>query len=85
MPRHKAFVGALLCLAAAANAAVVETGASGFLSTHEVTVSATPADAYKALVTEVGRWWNPAHTYSGDAANLSIDARPGELLLRKTS
>ena len=55
MPRHKAFVGALLCLAATANAAVVETGASGFLSTHEVTVSATPADAYKALVAEVGR------------------------------
>jgi len=77
MPRHKAFVGALLCLAAAANAAVVETGASGFLSTHEVTVSASPADAYKALVAEVGRWWNPVHTYSGDAANLSIDARPG--------
>lgn len=55
MPRHKAFVGALLCLAAAANAAVVETGASGFLSTHEVTVSATPADAYEALVAEVRR------------------------------
>jgi hypothetical protein len=25
----------------------------------------------------VGRWWDPAHTYSHDSKNLSIDARPG--------
>jgi hypothetical protein len=29
------------------------------------------------LVQQVGGWWNPAHTYSGDSKNLSIDARPG--------
>jgi uncharacterized protein YndB with AHSA1/START domain len=24
-------------------------------------------------------WWHPSHTYSGDAANLSLDVRPGGL------
>ena len=25
----------------------------------------------------VGEWWDPQHTFSGDAKNLSIDPRPG--------
>ncbi len=38
--------------------------------------SAAPGQLWTAL-TEVGRWWSPDHTYSGDAANLSLDARAG--------
>jgi hypothetical protein len=26
---------------------------------------------------DVGRWWNAEHSYSGDAANLSLDVAPG--------
>src|SRR5690349_14228561 len=29
---------------------------------------------------QIGRWWNPAHTYSGDAANLALSAKPGGCL-----
>ena len=68
---------ALMCFVTAAYAEVADMSSSGFLSKHEVTVNATPANAYKVLVDEVGGWWNPAHTYSNDARNLSIDARPG--------
>ncbi|MEX0600366.1 MAG: hypothetical protein WD205_06975, partial [Rhodothermales bacterium] len=49
----------------------------GFSIRHEAVVEAAPAAVYEMLVDNVGRWWSPSHTYSGDAANLSIDARPG--------
>ncbi|HEV1995649.1 MAG TPA: hypothetical protein VGR03_15060, partial [Candidatus Acidoferrum sp.] len=77
------FTAALLCFAAAAYAEVADMSSSGFLTKYEVTVNATPANAYKALVDEVGGWWNPAHTYSNDARNLFIDARPGGCFCEK--
>ena len=77
MLRSHALNLALLCIATAARGEVVDKTASGFLSVHEVTVTAPPASVYAAFVSDVGRWWNPEHTYSNDAANLSIDARPG--------
>ncbi len=83
MSWRTAFTAALLCFATAAYAEVADMSSSGFLTKHEVTVNATPANAYKALVDEVGGWWNPAHTYSNDARNLSIDARPGGCFCEK--
>ena len=41
-----------------------------------VTVPGTPEDAWKHLL-NIGTWWSSAHTWSGDAANLSITAEPG--------
>jgi hypothetical protein len=38
---------------------------------------------YEALIGEIGLWWNPEHTYSHDAKNLSIDARPGGCFCEK--
>ena len=67
---------ALFAFAATTPAAVTQLAPNGFLIRHEVTVNAAPAKVYDAIV-NVGGWWNPAHTYSGDAANLSIDARAG--------
>jgi len=57
-------------------AAVVQLTPSGFAVRHETTIAATPAKIYDALVS-VGSWWNPDHTYSGDAKNMTIDARAG--------
>ena len=69
---------ALLQLAATLPAqATVTSGASGFLVTHDVTIAAPPSVVYDTIVSRVGTWWNPQHTYSLDGANLSIDARPG--------
>jgi uncharacterized protein YndB with AHSA1/START domain len=48
----------------------------GFVITEEVTVAAPPRRVYDVLV-QIGSWWDPAHTYSGDARNMSIDPRPG--------
>ncbi len=62
--------------AAATSAEVVDVGDNGFAVRQTATVSADTARAWAALV-EVGKWWDPEHTWSGDPANLSIDARPG--------
>ena len=32
---------------------------------------------------KVAEWWNPAHTFSGDARNLSIEERPGGCFCEK--
>ena len=60
-----------------AAADVVEATPGGFLTKTTLTIAASRAKLYDALVQAVGRWWDPAHTYSGDAKNLSIDMRPG--------
>ncbi len=62
--------------ATAALAAVTTAGPGGFLVTHEVVVERTPVEAWSALV-DVGSWWHEDHTWSGNAANLTLDPRPG--------
>ncbi len=58
-------------------AAVKDSGASGFTVENSETVPVSPAIAWKALAEDVGRWWPADHTWWGDAAKLSIDARAG--------
>lgn len=81
----KAAAFALLMLAAvaAAGAEVMDLSASGFTTRNTATIAAPPAEVYARLVKDVGRWWNPEHTYSRDAKNLSIDDRAGGLFLEK--
>jgi hypothetical protein len=68
--------GALACVAAPAGARVLEATATGFQVQHESDVQAAAAIVWRALL-DVGAWWSPDHTYSGQARNLSLDARPG--------
>lgn len=67
---------ALAAWAAPARAEVQSASASAFTITAEADVAATPEQAYRAL-TQINRWWNSAHTYSGDARRLSLDPRAG--------
>ena len=39
-------------------------------------VAAAPDRVFRGLV-DVGSWWSKAHTYTGDATNMSIVAQPG--------
>jgi uncharacterized protein YndB with AHSA1/START domain len=66
-----------LLLAGAAGAAVLDSADHGFTVQNTVEVAAAPGPVYAALVQRVGAWWSSDHTFSGDAANLSIDPRPG--------
>ena len=71
-----AFAGAAALAGGDARGEVLEAAPGGFAVKSTVTIAGTPSDVYGALG-RVGSWWDPAHTYSGDAANLSIDLRPG--------
>jgi len=68
----------LLVLAGAgpATAEVKSVTPNGFEVATTVTVAA-PADRVYSALGEVGRWWSPSHTFSRDAANLSIELRAG--------
>lgn len=59
-----------------AAAEVTSAGAEGFEIREQIHVSAPPAAVYAALVAPA-RWWDSQHTYSGNAANLTLDAKAG--------
>ena len=59
-----------------AEAEVTASSDSGFVSHSEAVVAATPAEVWAALLFPAG-WWNGEHSYSGDSANLTLDAVPG--------
>ena len=61
---------------AVSRAEVIDAANGGFSLRHEVTIAAPRAEAWRAAVDEVGQWWSSDHTISGDASNMSIDARP---------
>src|SRR5215470_5917331 len=55
---------------------VADSGANGFTVKIVTSIHGAPTDVYKKLVHNVGDWWSPQHTFSGDAHNLSIEERP---------
>jgi hypothetical protein len=59
-----------------ATAEVTGAGASGFEVREKVHVAAAP-DAVYAAVLAPKRWWDPKHTYSGDAGRLTLDPKAG--------
>lgn len=66
----------LSMIAAPASAEVVSAGSNGFEVRHSVQMVVPPQQAFDAFG-RVGSWWNPEHTYSGKAANLSLALSPG--------
>lgn len=70
-------VALFLALAAApARADVASASAGSFVIQAQADVTASPERAWQAL-TELGAWWNGAHSYSGDAGRLSLEPRAG--------
>jgi uncharacterized protein YndB with AHSA1/START domain len=67
----------ILLVPALTGADVVDRTAAGFNVKTVVTVAASPERAFRAVVDDIGSWWDPSHTFSGDARNLSIAANPG--------
>lgn len=56
---------------------VMDSASNGFtVKTAVVILNAGPGDVYTKLVHNVGDWWNPDHTFSQDAHNLSLDDKP---------
>ncbi|HKU13910.1 MAG TPA: SRPBCC family protein [Steroidobacteraceae bacterium] len=58
--------------AAPAHAEIVNAGPGGFNLRHTAEVP-NAAPVVWAALTDVGKWWDPEHTYSGDARNLTLE------------
>jgi len=62
--------------APAAHAEVVARSETGFVVRLTSEVTAAPAEAWKTILTPA-QWWQSQHTFSGDAANLTLDPQVG--------
>jgi uncharacterized protein YndB with AHSA1/START domain len=86
MLRPLVAITALLAAAAAlpsvARAEVADATAGGFTVKLTASVAAPAAKAWAALI-EPRSWWDKNHTWSGDAANLSLDATVGGCFCEK--
>ena len=58
-----------------ATAEVADSSSNVFTVKAAFTISATPEEVYRRLI-NVGDWWDSAHSFSGDARNLSIEEKP---------
>ena len=74
--RFPAMIAAGLAVAAPAAAEVTSSSPIHFDIESRVTVAAPPARAYEALG-QLGMWWNGAHSYSGNAANMRLELWAG--------
>ena len=59
-----------------ASAEVKQSAPDGMTISHERLVKAKPEAVYAALW-DVGKWWSPAHTWSGNSSNLRLDKEAG--------
>ena len=66
-------------IAAPASAEVVSAGPNGFEVQEVVNLVVPQPNAYAAFG-QIGQWWSKDHTYSGDAARMSLQLRPGGCL-----
>lgn len=71
-----ALIAAIAAPAASARAEVTRSQADGFVSTHRLVIAAPPDKVWDTIATPA-LWWSKDHSYSGNAANLSWDTRPG--------
>ncbi len=71
-----ALVLVALAYSAPAFAEITHSTESSFVSRHEVVVKATPKEVWLAMISPAG-WWQSAHTWSGDAKNLTLTPQAG--------
>jgi uncharacterized protein YndB with AHSA1/START domain len=65
-----------------ASAAVQEVKEGAFTTQSVILVDLPPSAAYRAL-TQLPRWWDPAHTWSGAAKNLRFEPEAGGCFCEK--
>ena len=73
---------ALLVAATPATAEVVESSDNGFITRDEAVVEANLKETWLALISP-SRWWNSAHTFTGDSGNLTLTPQGGGCFCEK--
>ncbi|MEC7399296.1 MAG: SRPBCC family protein, partial [Pseudomonadota bacterium] len=71
-----ALAATLLASAGQLQAEVVSTTPTGFVTRDTAQIAAPPMAVWLAL-TKPADWWNDEHTWSGDAANLTLTPQAG--------
>ncbi|MBT46539.1 MAG: hypothetical protein CL806_04740 [Citromicrobium sp.] len=66
-----------LLMPAAAQAEVIERSDTHFVVRSTLDIDAQPKDVWLALIAP-GDWWSDKHTWSGDAANMTLTPQAGE-------
>jgi uncharacterized protein YndB with AHSA1/START domain len=66
----------VLLVSTTAQAEVKQSAPDGFIVEHRLSFAATPEKAWP-LLAQPARWWPKEHTWSGDAANLSLETKLG--------
>ena len=65
-----------------AAAEIVEGGEDHFVTRNQAVVDATPTETWLALISPA-RWWSSEHTWSADAANLTLMPQAGGCFCEK--
>lgn len=65
-------IASTACLAEVRN-----LGPGGFTSHHERQISASPEEVYATMTGRISEWWEGSHSWSADANNLYVEAKPG--------
>jgi hypothetical protein len=60
-------------MSTAVHAEVMKSTDDAFIIGHSATVAGDMAMVFEAMTSRVGNWWNPDHSFSGDANNMQID------------
>jgi len=63
----------LTVMAPAANAEIVSAAPTGLSVRQVVEAAGVPPPTVWAALSDIGKWWDPEHTFSGDARNLTLD------------
>jgi uncharacterized protein YndB with AHSA1/START domain len=82
MVRFRIAILAGLAASSPLAAEVKSATAAGFEIENKAVVAATPSETY-AMLGRPGLWWSSAHTYSGDAANMSLKLKAGGCFCEK--
>lgn len=75
----------LFAAASVAQAEIVSAAPTGFRLRQIVEAPGVPPPTVWAALSDIGKWWDPEHTYSGDARNLSLDPVPRGCFCEKLS
>ena len=74
---------AVLALSRPAGAEVLQSGEGGFSVAHTAEIHAEPFVVYRTMTSHIDEWWNGDHSWSGDAANLTIEPEVGKCFCEK--
>jgi hypothetical protein len=66
-------IASVCATSSSAQAEIVNAGPNGFNLRHVIEAPNVAAPVVWAALADVGKWWDPEHTYSGDARNLTLE------------